>query len=120
MVDLITTTHALAQSHPEGPGGKDKTEKNMEAIKLQNEKMITECQGRASLYGLSTGAISFAVVYFGQKYFSRQWKNRQMAPIIVSSLFFGGMSAYLISTAKFIECKKANNITRKKALTNLK
>ena len=35
------------------------------------ERRKTECTGRAYLYGLAVGPLTFSVVYFGQKYFTR-------------------------------------------------
>ena len=70
---------------------------------------------------LATGSISFATLYLGQKYFTRQIKGMKTSNIIISSTIFslitskkeGGefinfscVEGYLIVSAKLDECNK--------------
>ena len=113
MVDLITTTHVLAQSHPQDQD--DQEEEN-------RKKLITskkaECYNQCYIYGGVTGVASFSAAFFLQKYFSRAWKNRSFVPIVLSSVFFSGFSAYLIVNEKKKECDKAFSYMRTNPLKN--
>ena len=41
-----------------------------------NERLKIECNGRAYLYGLVVGPLTFSVVYFTQKFFTKNIKVR--------------------------------------------
>jgi len=55
---------------------------------------------------LATGSISFATLYLGQKYFTRQIKGMKTSNIIISSSIFSLITSYLIVSAKLDECNK--------------
>ena len=38
--------------------------------------------------GLSTGVLTFASLYFGQKHFTKNVKGMKMSTIVISSTFF--------------------------------
>ncbi len=126
MVDLIATTHVLAQSHPIlDEDEKDKLKKmadaeekkqNQQAFLTKLDSQKAECYGRTYMYGLATGTVSFAAVYFLQKHFSRSWKNRKMSLIVATSAFFACFNGYLVASAKLKECDRTFDIMRKDAL----
>merc|ERR1712202_114029 len=66
-----------------------------------------ECVSRACLMGLSTGTITFATVFLGQKRFTRQIKGMKFRTVALSSTFFACITAYLIGEAKLHECNKS-------------
>jgi len=72
---------------------------------LENKHI--ECVSRACLMGLSTGCISFATLYLGQRHFTRQLKGMKMSTILLSSTFFACVTGYLIVDAKLIDCNKS-------------
>jgi len=65
-----------------------------------------ECVSRACLMGLSTGCVSFATLFLGQKHFTRQIKGMKFSTIVLSSTFFACVTGYLIVDAKLTECYK--------------
>eukprot|EP00092_Neocalanus_flemingeri_P024905 GFUD01027009.1.p1 GENE.GFUD01027009.1~~GFUD01027009.1.p1 ORF type:complete len:117 (-),score=18.32 GFUD01027009.1:205-555(-) len=66
-----------------------------------------ECASRAALMGLSTGTITFAILFLGQKHFTRQIKGMKTRNIILSSTLFSCLTAYLIGEAKLHDCNKS-------------
>jgi len=84
-----------------------------------DDKLI-ECQGRSTLYGLSTGAITFAACYFVQKRATKDWKSRNLPFMIGTSLLLSGMSTYLVVKERLKECERTFNITRVDALAKYK
>lgn len=75
----------------------------------------SECKGRAGLYGLSTGSIVFAGVYFCQTAFIKKRVNN----IILSSLF-ASASAYLTIKNHNYSCERSSDATRLDALSKFK
>ena len=51
---------------------------NANDIKDDIERYKIECTGRAYLHGLATGPLTFCVVYFGQYFFARNMKVRNI------------------------------------------
>ena len=69
-------------------------DKHIECVSRWVIKSTSVCQHsimfsfRACLMGLSTGCITFATLYLGQRHFTRQLKGTRMSVIALSSTFF--------------------------------
>jgi len=75
-------------------------------VQPSSQQKHLECVSRSCLMGLATGSISFATLYLGQKYFTRQMKGMKTSNIIISSTLFSLLTSYLIVSAKLDECNK--------------
>jgi len=75
-------------------------------VEPSSQQKHLECVSRSCLMGLATGSISFATLYLGQKYFTRQIKGMKTSNIIISSSIFSLITSYLIVSAKLDECNK--------------
>ena len=64
----------------------------IEVTSLSRDRYV-ECVSRACLMGLSTGTITFAAVFLGQKHFTRQIKGMKMRNIVLSSTMFAGLTS---------------------------
>ncbi len=65
-----------------------------------------ECLSRSYLYGLATGAFTFAGFYFGQKSLSSKIKGFSQPVLLISSGLFGAVAGYLVINHKVYECHK--------------
>lgn len=75
----------------------------------------SECKGRAGLYGLATGTIVFAGVYFCQTIFIKKRLNN----VILSSLF-ASASAYLTIKHHIHSCERSSHSSRLDGLSQFK
>eukprot|EP00088_Acartia_fossae_P046200 TRINITY_DN49846_c0_g1_i1.p1 TRINITY_DN49846_c0_g1~~TRINITY_DN49846_c0_g1_i1.p1 ORF type:complete len:117 (+),score=14.01 TRINITY_DN49846_c0_g1_i1:122-472(+) len=102
-MDIIVSTLIVAQNE-EG-----KLTKEGLVPDQDSRNKYSECVSRGLMKSLGIGSITFATMYFGQKYFTRNIKGMRNSMVILSSTAFAGVSAYLTGTAAMKECNKSFN-----------
>ena len=84
------------------------------------EDKLGECKGRAAGYGLATGSITFAGVYFAQDYGTRRMLNRNKKLFIINSALFAGLAAKIAVDARIKECDRRHEVSRFDALAKFR
>ena len=87
---------------------------------MSGDDRLEECKGRAGLYGLATGSITFAGFHFAQEFATRRMRNRNKRLFFASSLFFASAAAYIAIDARLKECARRHEISRFDGLAKFK
>ena len=103
-MDLIVSTHMIAQNDPGTPDAA-KMEQEEANKKFQKElaSFKTECNGRTFLQGLAVAPLTFAGTYF---FLLRMVHVPKRATAAAGSMFFGAAAAYFMVKQQLVECEK--------------
>ena len=89
---------------------------------MSDDKLV-ECKGRAGLYGLAVGSITFAGVYFAQDLGLRRMLNRNKnykKLFVINAALFAIPAAYISVDARLKECDRRHEVSRFDALAKFK
>ena len=70
------------------------------------EAGLRECKNRCYLYGLSTGSITFAGLYFMQNTVMKRMKLKSQPFILATTAIWSGLAAHFIIKDKTTECEQ--------------